>query len=214
MEQNDNISSVRRMQNYIEEHITELITLSQLASAARYSPWYAEKLFKEYTTMAPFDYIRALRLTKAALMLRDGKPKVIDVALDFVFDSHEGFTKAFSKQFGMSPKNYSRSAPPIQLFVPYPANDYRHTKFKGEKTMSENKNIQAVFVQVIERPARKVLLKRGYKADEYFAYCEEVGCDIWGMLTSVREALYEPIGIRLHDQGRHFQVCSGCRTAA
>jgi AraC family transcriptional regulator len=196
-ERDENISSVRRMQDYIEEHIAEKITLSQLAKAACYSPWHSEKLFKELTGTAPFDYIRALRLSKAAIVLRDDKPKIIDVAFDFVFDSHEGFTKAFSKQFGLSPKSYSKEAPPIQLFIPYPANNYRHTKLKGENTMSENKNLKAVFVQVIERPARKVLIKRGVKATEYFEYCEEVGCEIWGMLTSVKEALYEPIGMWL-----------------
>jgi AraC-like DNA-binding protein len=187
------------MQDYIEEHITEPITLSQLAKAAGYSQWHSEKLFKELIGKAPFHYIRALRLSKAAIVLRDMRPRIIDVAFDFVFDSHEGFTKAFSRQFGMSPKNYARERPPIQLFIPYRANDYLHTQRKGETSMPENKNLKAVFVQVVERPARRVLLKRGVKATEYFEYCEEVGCDVWGMLTSVKEALYEPIGMWLPD---------------
>jgi len=62
--------------------------------------------------------------------------------------------------------------------------------------MSENK-IKTVFVQVIERPARKLLLKRGVAADDYYEYCEEVGCDIWGLLSSVKDALYEPVGLWL-----------------
>lgn len=185
------------MQEYIDEHISEPMTLSQLSRAAGYSPWHCDRLFKEYLGKAPFEYIRSLRLSKAALVLRDSKTKVIDVAFDFVFDSHEGFTKAFSKEFGLPPKSYSMVSPPIQLFIPYPANDYRHTKTKGVKPMQENKKLMPVFVQIIERPERKVLLKRGIKADEYFAYCEDVGCDIWGMLTSVKEALYEPIGMWL-----------------
>ena len=125
MEQNNSVLAVRRMQAYIEEHISEQITLLQLAKAAGYSPWHCERLFKEYTEKTPFDYIRALRLSKAALVLRDSKSKVIDVALDFVFDSHEGFTKAFSRQFGLSPKSYTKDVPPISLFIPYLASDYR-----------------------------------------------------------------------------------------
>ena len=197
MEQNESILAVRRMQEYIDEHLSEPMTLSQLARSAGYSPWHSERLFKEFVGRTPFDYIRSLRLSKAALVLRDSKIKVVDVAFDFVFDSHEGFTKAFSKEFGLSPKSYSKAAPPIQLFMPYLANDFHHTKSKGEKPMQENKNLTPVFIQIIERPARKVLLKRGIKAAEYFAYCEEVGCDIWGMLSSVKEALYEPIGMWL-----------------
>lgn len=63
----------------------------------------------------------------------------------------------------------------------------------------EKKEKNTVFVQVVERPSRKLLLKRGIKATEYFAYCEEVGCDVWGVLTSVKEALYEPVGMWLPD---------------
>jgi hypothetical protein len=63
--------------------------------------------------------------------------------------------------------------------------------------MSEKKEKKTVFVQVVERPARKLLLKRGVRAEDYFEYCEEVGCDVWAMLTSVKEALYEPIGMWL-----------------
>ena len=197
MVQNEGILAVRRMQNYIDGHLSEEISLSQLARAAGYSPWYSDRLFKEYLDKTPFEYIRSLRLSKAALVLRDSETKVIDVAFDFVFDSHEGFTKAFSREFGLPPKRYSRSAPPIQLFMPYPANDYRHTKLKGEIPMNENKNLTPVFVQIVERPARKALLKRGVKAADYFEYCEEVGCEVWGLLTSVKEALYEPIGMWL-----------------
>lgn len=202
MEQNEVILAVRRMQEFIDEHITEPISLSQLSKAAGYSPWHCDRLFKEYIGKTPFDYIRALRVTKAAIVLRDEKPKIIDVAFDFVFDSHEGFTKAFSKQFGVSPKSYSMTTPPISLFIPYLANDYRHNKSKGVKTMQEKSKLTPVFVQIIERPTRKVLLKRGIKAPGYFEYCDEVGCDIWGMLTSVKEALYEPIGMWLPENMR------------
>jgi hypothetical protein len=33
-------------------------------------------------------------------------------------------------------------------------------------------------VQVVERPERKLILKRGVKAAHYFEYCEEVGCEV------------------------------------
>lgn len=155
------------------------------------------KIFKDITCKTPFEYIRAVRLTKAALILRDGEHKVIDVALDFVFDSHEGFTRAFSKEFGLPPKRYSQNTPPIQLFMPYKVFDTYQALHRGEKNMSEKNNSKTVFVQIVERPKRKVLLKRGIKATHYFEYCEEVGCEVWPMLCSVKEALYEPIGMWL-----------------
>ena len=46
--------------------------------------------------------------------------------------------------------------------------------------------VKSVFVQVIEKPERKVIIKRGKTATEYFQYCEEVGCDVWGLLCSMK----------------------------
>ena len=65
--------------------------------------------------------------------------------------------------------------------------------------MSEGKNTATVFVQVVERPSRKLIMKRGIKATHYFQYCEEVGCDVWGILSSIKEAMYEPAGMWLPD---------------
>jgi hypothetical protein len=65
--------------------------------------------------------------------------------------------------------------------------------------MSESKPV-TVFVQVVERPARKLVLKRGRKATHYFEYCEEVGCEIWNQLAAIPGALHEPMGLWLPKQ--------------
>ncbi|WP_312648283.1 AraC family transcriptional regulator [Aminipila sp.] len=197
MDEAENIMAVQRMQEYIDLNILRKITLKELAVTAGYSPWHAARLFKEATGKAPFEYIRALRLTQAALILRDNNEKIIDVAMDFVFDSHEGFTRAFSKEFGIPPIKYSQHTPPIKLFMPQKVFDTYRALHKGGEKMSNNCSTKSIFVQVIERPARKVLLKRGKQAADYFAYCEEVGCDVWSVLSSVKEAMYEPIGMWL-----------------
>ena len=195
LDNRENVKAVQRMQNYITGHINEPITLLMLAKAAGYSPYHAARMFKELTGKTPFDYIRRMRLTRSALRLRDEKVKVVDVAFDFVFDSHEGFTRAFAREFGLTPREYARNPRPIQLFLPSNVTDYRKLlEAQGErKEMSET--VKAIFVQIVERPARKMILKRGQKATHYFEYCEEIGCDVWGILCSIKEALYEPIGM-------------------
>ncbi|MBN2558147.1 MAG: AraC family transcriptional regulator [Clostridia bacterium] len=197
MERMEIMKAVRRMQDYINANLNNPITLCDLAGEAGYSQWHCARIFKEATGKAPFEYIRALRLSKAALRLRDGKNRVIDVAFDFVFDSHEGFTRAFSKQFGISPGKYSNHPEPIRLFLPYPVRVDCLNSQKGGKGMSTENGIKTVFVQVVERPGRKAIVKRGVGATHYFEYCDEVGCDIWGILTSIREAMYEPAGMWL-----------------
>lgn len=195
MDRWDNIDAVSRMQQHINRHLDSPITLRDLATAAGYSPWHSARLFKELTGRSPFDYIRALRLSKAALRLQDRSDRVTDVALDFVFGTPEGFTRAFSKAFGQTPKAFQQNPRPVRLFLP-PQVREAYQKSQGGITMSQEKPA-AVFVQVIDRPARKLILKRGVKADEYFAYCDEVGCDIWEVLTGIKDALYEPLGLWL-----------------
>ena len=202
MQNCEKAEAVQRMQDHIEANIHKPITLYELSRCAGYSPYHCLRIFGELTGRTPFDYIRALRLTHAALALRDGKPRIVDVALDFLFDTHEGFTRAFSREFGVTPSRYRKDPSPIPLFMPYSARARYRFYQKGEHSMEKNSKVRTVFVQVIERPERKVILKRGQTAEEYFAYCEEVGCDIWGLLCSIQEALYEPIGMWLPDRFR------------
>ena len=53
--------------------------------------------------------------------------------------------------------------------------------------------VKSVFLQVVEKPERKVIIKRGKEATEYFKYCEEVGCDVWGLLCSMKAISGEPV---------------------
>lgn len=195
MESREHQEALQRMQNYIHENIMNPITLSNLANVAGYSPWYSAKIFKEIIGKTPFDYIRSLRLANAAMRFQNSKCKVIDVAFDFVFDSHEGFTRAFSKEFGVSPKDFKKKPFPIRVFIPGNFRVTYLTLKKGEITMPEKIPLATVFVQVVDRGARKLILKRGIKATHYFEYCDEVGCEIWEILSNIKEALYEPIGM-------------------
>ncbi len=195
MEHWQKVLAVQRMQDYIAAHLMQPITLAELAKTAGYSHWHAARIFKEMTGRAPFEYIRSLRLAKAATTLHDGGSRIVDVALDFVFDSHEGFTRAFSKEFGMSPRVYVKQKPALQYFMPIRARDYYLTRQREDRITMKNAN--TVFVQVIERPERKLILKRGINAAHYFDYCEEVGCEVWEVLSGIKDALYEPIGMWL-----------------
>lgn len=208
-------NAVRRMQEYIMAHYQEEITLPDLAKVALYSPWHALRAFSELVGRTPFDYLRAVRLSAAARKLRDTDMSVLDVALESAFGSHEGFTKAFSREFAISPQRYRREAPPIPLFSYYPVcqNSATPTQEKGNETMAST----VIFTQVIERPARRLILKRGVRAEDYYAYCGEVGCDVWGILESIKGALYESIGVWLPEGMRKpgtSEYCQGVEVPA
>ena len=178
--------AVRAMQDYISEHIRDEITIEDLAMAAGFSPWHARRLFEKHLNMTPAVYVRRLKLSKSALRLRDEAVTVLDVAMDMGFGSVDGYQRAFRKEFGCNPKEYSSSPIPVWLFTPYLIES-------KERNVSKMNETRTVFIQVIEKPARKVIIKRGIKADEYFSYCNEVGCDVWGLLTSIKSISGEPV---------------------
>lgn len=186
---NDKTLAVQRMQDYIKSHLTESVTLADLAGAAQFSPWYAARIFHELTGLAPADYIRRLRLSKSALRLRDEKIKVIDVAGNLGFESVDGYQRAFRREFGCNPKEYALCPIPLPLFTAY------GVKFRElwKKECTNMANEKSMFIQIMEKPARKVVIKRGIAATDYFAYCEEVGCDVWGVLTSMKSLCGEPV---------------------
>jgi len=160
MDATNSLRVVQMLQEYIEENLQTAITLKELANYSGYSPWHIGHMFKEISGKSPYEYIRLRRLTRAALVMRDENKKVIDVALDFVFDSQEGFTRAFTKEFGISPYKYHKQTPPIKLFLPQKVYDtYRAMNYvyQNEERMVEI--MKTVFVQIIERPERKCLLK-------------------------------------------------------
>lgn len=193
----EQIIAVQQMQDYIKEHIREEITLAELSRVSMFSPWYSYRLFKQYTGVTFADYIRKLRLSESALRLKKEDCKVIDVAYDTGFGSVDGYQRAFYREFGCNPGEYATHPVPIQLFIPY------GVKFRElRKDVSTMTDVQSVFIQIIHKPERKVLIKRGIKANEYFAYCDEVGCDVWGVLTSMDSLCGEPVCLWLPEQYR------------
>ena len=190
----ERIEAVQRMQDYIESNLEQDISMADLAKAAGYSPWYSYRLFQSLLHMTPAVYIRRLRLSKSALRLRDEKVKIIDVAFDLGFASVDGYTRAFRKEFGITPSEYAKSPVPIKLFVAY---GVKFKELRKEISIMANQN---VFIQVIHKPRRKVIMKRGIKADNYFDYCGEVGCDVWGMLLSMDSLCGEPVCLWLPEQ--------------
>ena len=187
--------AVQRMQEYIESHLEESITMADLAVASMFSPWHSYRLFQQYTGLTPADYIRRLRLSRSALQLKRGDCRITDVAYALGFGSVDGYQRAFYRAFGRNPGDYASHPVPIPLFIPY------GVKFKElRKESVDMENVQNVFIQVIHKPARKVLIRRGVKADEYWTYCQEVGCDVWGVLASMDSLCGEPVCLWLPEQ--------------
>ncbi len=87
---------------YIHEHIKEDLVLSEIADKFGYSKWHFSSKFHKYTGSSFSKYIRHFRLQLAALDILADR-KLIDVALEYGYESIGGFNKAFVSEFGCYP---------------------------------------------------------------------------------------------------------------
>lgn len=91
--------------DYIEDHLTEDLTAEALARIAGFSPYHYSRVFHAYVGKTVMEYIRCRRLAYAVVELAQGK-RIIDIALEYGFETHNGFGKAFRKTYGCSPERY------------------------------------------------------------------------------------------------------------
>ncbi|SLM64689.1 MULTISPECIES: MDR efflux pump AcrAB transcriptional activator RobA [Dickeya] len=119
----DQASIIRDLLNWLESHLDQPLSLDNVAAKAGYSKWHLQRMFKDVTGHAIGSYIRARRLTKAAVALCLTSRPILDIALQYRFDSQQTFTRAFKKQFAQTPASYRRADdwntfgihPPIRL---------------------------------------------------------------------------------------------------
>jgi AraC family transcriptional regulator len=108
---------------FIGKHLDENLTLNQLSDIACFSKYHFHRLFTAYTGLSLQQYIRWLRLRRAAhQLIVDKDQSIINIAIDAVFESHEAFSRAFKQICGVSPSQFRQTSswhafdkPPYQL---------------------------------------------------------------------------------------------------
>ncbi len=92
--------------DYIEENLKEDLTIEKIAENTSFSPYHFYRLFHAYVGMPVMQYVRRRRLLHAIYALAKQETRIIDIALEYGFETHSGFSKAFSREFGCSPSQY------------------------------------------------------------------------------------------------------------
>ncbi len=93
---------------YTAAHLDQPIPLSNLAREANLSPFHLHRIFASTVGESPKQYALRLRLARAAVLLLTTRHPILDIALDCGFQSHEVFTRAFRRRFGLTPLAYRR----------------------------------------------------------------------------------------------------------
>ena len=99
----------KKVTDYIEEHLSENISLRQLAAVARLSHYHFARAFKQSFGKPPHHYHMALRMERAKAILEGPARTVTEVGVMLGFSETSSFTASFRRSVGVTPTNYRRS---------------------------------------------------------------------------------------------------------
>lgn len=99
---------INKVVAYINENISEDLTIDRLSEICYFSKSRLSHQFKKYTGLTIFQFIIKKRLTMARNMIRDGVP-VTEACMQCGFNDYSNFHKAFKKEFGACPKDFRRT---------------------------------------------------------------------------------------------------------
>jgi AraC family transcriptional regulator len=94
---------------YIQSHLESDLALDVLAGRVGFSPYHFHRIFREVIGEPTKEYIRRLRIDRAAYRLKISEETIVRIALDAGFQTHESFTRAFQRQFGIPPNEFRRN---------------------------------------------------------------------------------------------------------
>ncbi|WP_100065932.1 helix-turn-helix transcriptional regulator [Miniphocaeibacter massiliensis] len=190
----------------IKNYNSEDLTLKSLSNSLGYSEFYMTRKFKEIAGIQFRDYLRYRKLGFALKEIRDTDRNIVNIAFDYGFSSHEAFTRAFKKAYGITPTEYRKNPKPVVLRTKISPFD-RYFLGLGEIGMIKStEDIKTYFITI---PAHKFLHIKNYESNGYWDFWEKQSviegqdCDtICGLLDSIKGKLDD-------DEGSESDASSG-----
>ncbi len=161
---------IDRVCDYIAQHPDSKLTLDELSDIAALSKFHFHRVFTACTGLNVFKYIQLSRLKRASsLLVFKPDMKVIDIALESGFDSHEAFSRSFKKHFDQTPSQFRK----------HPNWPHWHTKLTGLTTEGKTHmnvsiiNFKDVKVAVLEHHGSPQLINNS--KEKFISWRRESG---------------------------------------
>lgn len=148
------IEQVQRGLDFVESHLDADIELADVARHAGLSQWHFQRIFKASTNETLKTYIRSRRLANALHKLLHSKRRILDIAVEAGYETHESFTRAFKASYGMTPKDY-RQLGDKSLFLNKVAFNEEYLRH-----LNQGVSLEPTFIE--QRPIRLVGLRTLY----------------------------------------------------
>ncbi len=143
--------AIRDAVSFMEKHITEEITMYDVAAHVNVSPFYFHKGFSILCGYSITEYIRNRRLALAGEELLTSDITVMELAMKYGYDSPDSFTKAFTRFHGHSPSIVRKNKTMLKAFAPLKLTislkggymmDYRITKKEAFTVLAASKEFR------------------------------------------------------------------------
>ncbi|MGL5388460.1 MAG: helix-turn-helix domain-containing protein [Enterobacterales bacterium] len=100
---------IKELLVWIENNLRNPLSLDIVSEKSGYSKWYLQRMFRQQTNLPLAAYIRARRLYLAAFSLRFTQKSILDISLEYQFDSQQTFSRCFKKHFSQTPSAYRKA---------------------------------------------------------------------------------------------------------
>lgn len=125
---------IKKIADYIEDNLSNDLSLDKIAEDLNYSKFYIERIFAEKTGSTVYKYIQGRRLTVAAWKLVLTKKPIIEIAYEACYSSQQAFTLAFSRVYLCTPQKYRKEAnfypKQIRIGMKCMVSDFVYTDFR------------------------------------------------------------------------------------
>jgi AraC family transcriptional regulator len=103
-------TTLRRLFDYVEDHLAEQIRLHELAAIAGMSTFQLVRRFKDATGLPPHQFVTRRRIERAKQLLSEPDSSVLEVSLSCGFASPSHFAQAFRLVTGVTPRSYRNAS--------------------------------------------------------------------------------------------------------
>jgi AraC family transcriptional regulator len=184
----NNTKIISQVGQYIYDHSDQTISLDSLASYTGFSKYHFNRIFFAATGYPLGEFIQRHKLEKALYLIRQGNHNIIDVALRVGYDSPSSFSRAFKKNFSLTPSQVVQGE--------HPNND-RAGSLKPRKRLMEKK-LEPVWKTL---PEQKVygFYGKGFNEQSFSALAGK----LYGRLATIADpltyAMLQPIGVSIEN---------------